>query len=146
MENINLITDRFEIKRILYDFDNVFCPKISEIIKDFDEYALKLSKYAKFYNIKLKKEEVGFIAFYINNTTKISYLTLIGIKKEYQNLDYGKKLMNLYEKISKIEKMEILKLEVFNRNEKAINFYKKFGFEILNKTSIETYYMIKNIV
>lgn len=138
-ENIMLL------ENILNNLNDNFVPRLSEKVENFDDYAKKLLNNAILYQIKKEGKNIGLLAFYINNETKISYLTLIVIKNQYQNFGFGKKLLELYENISKKEKMNILKLEVFNKNLKAINFYKKFGFNLQDKTSDESSYMIKKL-
>lgn len=144
----NLINNEENIvllKNILNDFNDNFTPRLSEKIKNFDDYAKKLLNDAIFYQIKKEDKNIGLLAFYINKKTKISYLTLIAIKNEYQGYGFGKKLLEMYENISKKEKMDILKLEVFDKNIKAVNFYRKFGFKYFKRASKETSYMIKEI-
>lgn len=144
----NLINNKENImllKNILNNLNDNFVPRLSEKVKNFDDYAKKLLNNAILYQIKKEGKNIGLLAFYINSETKISYLTLIVIKNQYQNFGFGKKLLELYENISKKEKMNVLKLEVFNKNLKAINFYKKFGFNLQDKASDESSYMIKKL-
>ena len=58
-------------------------------------------------------------------------ITTIGVKREYQHLGYGKRMMNRLIKAALEEGCEFVHLEVRVSNEKAISLYKKYGFEIL---------------
>lgn len=145
MEKLVILDNIYNIKETLYEFDDVFIPNISEKIKNFHDYAEKLLKNAVFYEMKEENKKIGFVVFYLNKETKIGYLTLLAVKNEYQSLGFGKKLLEVYENISKKEKMTVLKLEVFNKNLKVINFYKKFGFNLQDKASDESSYMIKKL-
>ena len=146
MKKIELITQKEEIKKLLFEIDDLFIPRISKKIEDFDNYSIKLINNAIIYQIKIDNQCAGILIFYINRKTKISYLTMIAVKNRYQNLGLGKELLYLYENISKKEEMKKLKLEVYDKNLNAINFYKKFGFKFLNKASNESHYMSKEII
>ena len=119
-----------EILKILKMFDSIFNPNLSLEIKDMKEYSIKLENYSEFYIFFNEEKIVGFMCFYLNSKTKISYLSLIAIVPKNQNRKIGRELINLYEKISREKEMNVLKLEVFSSNKKAIQFYKNVGFTI----------------
>lgn len=98
----------------------------------------------------------GGIAVYRNNR-KFLHRAKIGlsIQKEFWGLSIGYHLMNLLiENASKIE-IEQIELTVATDNERAINLYKKIGFEIVGTISnsmkisdeqyIDEFYMIYKI-
>lgn len=132
------------IEKTLKKFDNIFPINISEKI-NLKEYSHKLFKFAKTYKVFMNSECIGFISFYINENSKISYLTLLAIEKKFQGKGIGKMLIKLFEQISIENKMEIMELEVFNENKKAIKFYEKNGFNFFKKSSNQEIYMRKKI-
>ncbi|MBU5676672.1 GNAT family N-acetyltransferase [Alkaliphilus sp. MSJ-5] len=135
-----------EIYNILYDFDNIFKPSLSNRIIDLYGYAEKLLRNAITFYIIEEQVIVGFVAFYTNNkNNKEAYITQIGVKDKSQNRNIGKTLLELCIKISKSNGMKSIKLEVFNNNEKAINFYKKNGFNFFGQASNDSIYMIKHL-
>ncbi|XP_044471138.1 N-alpha-acetyltransferase 50-like [Mangifera indica] len=78
---------------------------------------------------RLEKKEGGNICVYI--------MTL-GVLAPYRGLGIGKKLLNhVLDLCSKQNILEVY-LHVQTNNEDAINFYKKFGFEITD--TIQNYY------
>ena len=73
---------------------------------------------------------------------------------EDTHLTVGKELINKIEEYLVIKEVEIFKLAVVTKNDKAISLYQKFGFEIygeeknaikLNKEYINLFLMTKNI-
>tara|TARA_Y100001960_G_scaffold333703_1_gene440415 strand:+ start:13324 stop:13923 length:600 start_codon:yes stop_codon:yes gene_type:complete len=54
----------------------------------------------------------------------------LGVLKQFQGIGVGKKLMEIADFWVRKEGLERLQLTVFSTNEKAINFYKKLGFEL----------------
>ena len=53
----------------------------------------------------------------------------IAVDKKYQGQGYSKILMDYFVSYSKIQGVETIFLEVNSINQKAINLYKKYGFE-----------------
>lgn len=53
----------------------------------------------------------------------------LGVLKQFQGIGVGKKLMEIADFWVRKEGLERLQLSVFSSNQKAIDFYKLFGFE-----------------
>lgn len=135
-----------EIRKIIYEFDNVFKPSLSKRIVNLDTYSEKLYKNAIVIAAIEENDVIGFIAFYANNiNTHVAYLTQIAVKLKEQNRKIGKALLELCIKTSQDKGMTYIKLEVFNHNTKAIDFYEKYGFVFCGKASDESMYMIKKL-
>ncbi|MFS7889834.1 putative transferase transcription regulator GNAT family [Helianthus anomalus] len=79
---------------------------------------------------RLEKKEDGAIRVYI--------MTL-GVLAPYRGLGIGTKLLNHVIDLSSKENIGEIYLHVQTNNEDAINFYKKFGFEITE--TIKNYYV-----
>jgi ribosomal protein S18 acetylase RimI-like enzyme len=54
----------------------------------------------------------------------------IYVLQEYQGFSIGKELMNLVKNIAKTEGDQVIWLQVWQQNEKAIQFYRKAGFVV----------------
>jgi len=97
---------------------------------DIPAYLEKITNNGECYIlIDSKQGPAGFIGFYTNDKkNRKAYLSIISILPHFQGKGYGKKLMELM--ISKCVEMGMIdiSLEVQSTNIKAINCYKKFGF------------------
>ena len=86
------------------------------------------------------------LVFYANdNETRCGYISLIGLKNDYRQKGYGKKMILFTESIMKQEGMESVKLEVDNDNKSAQSFYKKMSFSYEKKASDNSIYMSKKL-
>ena len=100
------------------------------------ELSKKFSKYAEFYCLKQEDEPIGYIAFYDNNQeTKVAFLSMITVSKEYQGQGLGNRLLNKMIEVCRIKGMNSITLEVDKTNENAIVFYEKHGFSKISKES-----------
>ena len=94
---------------------------ISSIISSFKSNVLC------YYVLKKEDEVVGF--FEVSMIKPDCELYDIAIKKEYQGLKLSKLLMDYLFKLCRENQYETIFLEVNSINNKAINLYKKYGFE-----------------
>ncbi|XP_009592298.1 uncharacterized protein [Nicotiana tomentosiformis] len=78
---------------------------------------------------RLEKKEAGAVRVYI--------MTL-GVLAPYRGLGIGKMLLNHILNLSAKQNVSEIYLHVHTINEDALNFYKKFGFEVTDK--IQNYY------
>ena len=75
----------------------------------------------------LNDEVIGYYSF--QKIFDEGYINNLAIKKEYQGKGYGKMLFeDLLERAQKFE-VKTLTLEVEDDNTRAINLYKKYGFQ-----------------
>ena len=92
---------------------------------------------------------VGFCDYW--NTFDSGTICQIAIHPDYQHQSLGSKLLEEVIRDAKAKKVRTLTLEVRESNTKAINFYKKYGFQIaLVKESYysngeNAIYMIKEV-
>ncbi len=83
--------------------------------------------FRKFYVAKVDDEVVGYVVCWLSDET--AHIHNISVKKDYQNVGVGSKILNfLIEKLKKIN-IKTIVLEVRISNFSAINLYKKFGFK-----------------
>lgn len=102
-----------------------------EISYSYDNYAYEIDLDISYFKL-LKKNDIIIGYFVIHQLFEQLEIVILGIDKKYQNQGLGKFLMELIEYYKlKLNCSEIL-LEVENNNYKAINFYKKHGFEVIN--------------
>lgn len=143
---IESVLDDKTIYDLLIQFDCVF-PHLHEKISSYEEYAYKLSRYAKVYVYKDLDKNIGILVLYANDmNNKIAYISLIGVDKSFEGKGIGKRLLNHAIQISKECGMNELKLEVDLDNERAIRFYKLNGFVSCNDDNGLSVHMIKKLM
>ena len=140
------ISDTSEIKRIMEICDGAFEKSIISR-PDFDELSRKIYSYSCFFAARSNGSVAGYAALYANNTdTRIAYLTLIGVRPEYQKRHIGSLLFKACEKTATDNGMNELKLEVRNANTTAQRFYLNHGYHLAGKCSDNSIYMIKSLL
>lgn len=143
---IEKTTDFQTLYKCICDFDECFVPSISQIKKDKREFALKLSKNAITLILKSKGEILGFLSAYMNDMqTNTAFLSLIAVEKYCRKCGLGEQLLKAAEKEALTQNLKYFKLEVYEDNFPAIKFYKKHGFEIVDKLNNNSFYMIKKL-
>ncbi|MFN3550769.1 MAG: ribosomal protein S18-alanine N-acetyltransferase [Endomicrobiia bacterium] len=96
--------------------------------KDFILFNIKLPKnLKKFFVAKIDENVVGYVVCLTSDKT--SHIINISVKKDFQNLGIGNKLLDFIIKSFKTENFKSIILEVRASNLVAISLYKKFGFK-----------------
>ena len=145
MKQLIKLNNQEDILTLLNDFDDVF-PHLKEKVSDYKVFSLKLKENAFVYKATMNDNVFGMIVFYANNNdTKIAYISLIGIKKEYRTMGLGRYLIDSCIEISKLNGMKSLMLEVDNDNKNAIGFYRRLGFETYKNATDNSFYMLKEM-
>ena len=98
-----------------------------------EDYVISMSNNSKYYAYELNNEYIGFICI-LDLDTELEIIDVF-VLPEYQGNGYGDKLLKY---ILDNYKNRNYFLEVNVNNEKAINLYKKNGFDIL--TTRKHYY------
>lgn len=122
--------------------------------KEYFYFNLKLAKnkdICKFYIAKIEPTDtlIGYIICHISDKT--AHILNLSVKKEYQNLGVGSKLLEFLLNTLSQEGIQSVILEVRVSNKKAVYVYKKFGFfEIKLLTSFypdgeDALLMLKNL-
>lgn len=92
-------------------------------------YELEKNAFSTILILENDNEIVGYLGMWLlGDQTQI---TTLGIKKIYQQKGYSKLLMDKCVAITKEQGYQNINLEVRVSNFKAINLYKKYGFEIV---------------
>jgi ribosomal protein S18 acetylase RimI-like enzyme len=86
------------------------------------------------YLIKYNGTHIGWLEYELFN--KYIYINQIHILPEYQSKGIGTNILNEIIKYGKKNKKDIY-LDVLQYNDKALEFYKKFGFKIYRESSLE---------
>ncbi len=138
---LSKINNQQEIYSVMTQLKNSIYSSIVQNDVFLIEISKKFSKYAEFYCLKQENEPIGFIAFYDNNQeTKVAFLSMIIVSKEYQGQGVGKYLLNKMIEVCRIKGMNSITLEVDKTNENAIVFYEKHGFSKISKESNSSFF------
>ncbi len=81
----------------------------------------------------IDSQPVGYISVILAKFAKFkgnAYIAVVSVKKGYQGQGIGTKLLNRVEAMVRERKIRRLELEVFAKNEAAINLYKRLGYEV----------------
>lgn len=120
------------IRNHLESCKNNFSPKLQSYV-NLTEYSQKLFLGATLFERFEDNELVGLIAAYDNNLDKIGFITNVSVETKHQGSGMSKSLLNECIEYYINKKYDLINLEVFKQNKKAINFYIKHNFKIVNK-------------
>lgn len=97
--------------------------------KEYFEYEINENDLSRMFVLKEKNEIIAYggLWFLFENADII----LVGVNPKYQGKGYGQKMLDHLLKVAKDNECEFVHLEVRVSNVKAINLYKKNGFEII---------------
>lgn len=142
--SIRPAADRKEIETALEECDSAYTISVIER-KNYKELFEKIVDHA--ITILVTETEnpltiIGYACMYANDLhTKIAYITLFCIKKEYHKLHLGSSLMNYCFETAINNGMNRIKLEVLKQDKGAIAFYEKMGFVTDQESNKDTIYM-----
>jgi len=80
----------------------------------------------------LKIKDKAVAVFELNIIFDTAEILIISVKPQHQQKGIGKEIMNYIINFCKSNNVKYIYLEVAENNQKAINLYKKFGFEVYN--------------
>lgn len=133
------ISDIEVIKNFIKKNDKLFNPRLSQQI-DIESYVKKIKTNATIFEAYCDDILRGIIAVYLNDCTKIGYITLVLCDYEFLHQGIISNLYDFFESyVLKNTNIETLHLETQNTNIKAINLYEKKGFikMIINKGKLQ---------
>lgn len=115
--------------------DAAFVPKLSDRL-DIDAYAEKIVGNAVTFEAWQEDLLVGLVAVYINDPARqTSYVTNVTVEPLLMGKHVAAALFERCLARARGEGFEVMKLEVGRENQRAIRFYEKFGFRIMDKQS-----------
>lgn len=134
-----------EIEDAVREFQPCF-PHLKDKINCVHSYAVKLNQFAEVCLLLSDDNKIGLSVFYMNDMNeRCGYISLIGIKSQYQKHHLGGTLLLYTLQEMKDNGMEYAKLEVDNDNKNAYEFYKHMGFDDCESASMNSMYLVKRI-
>jgi len=118
-----------ELKQLLHFLSDSYQPTLKSQV-NIDVYAIKLNDLANFIFINDNLKTIGLLAYYISGEE--SFITSIGIHKNYHGKKLGQILFDYYIDIIIQKKIQKIKLHVHHKNTKAQSFYLKNDFKFEN--------------
>lgn len=138
---IREVQTKENIQSLLEDFT----PYLSSLASgSVDKAALaeKYHKHAKVIALYEEKQLAGFGCFYCNDTqSKTAFLSLIAVLPCHQRKGYGRMLLSEVISVAEKEGMKQMELEVKKKNPGAIQFYKQYGFSLMEKETETSVFM-----
>ena len=111
---------------------------------DFEQYAEKIINKGQVLAIMQNNKIVSAGFIYCNdNVSKRGYVSLFGTLYGYENSGYGKRILEEVDKVAKENGMNKMGLHTEKSNERAIRFYNRNGYQIVNME--QKIYMEKNL-
>lgn len=121
----------------------IWAPEGMTLNVKLDEYSKKLLELAENYFLVHGHEDIGMLSFYANDKrSHTSHLTVLSIRPDHQGKGLGQMLLQQAEKEAKSKGMCTMHFPVYIKNVKAINFYQKHNYAIIDTTPA-TYIMEK---
>jgi ribosomal protein S18 acetylase RimI-like enzyme len=129
--NINK-SSHLDIQAHLIACNDYFMPPLNSYV-DVDDYSLKIFNKALRYEFFKDLNLIGLLAVYVNKDNK-GFITNLSVDGSCKGFGLGKKLLDFGVLDLKKRGVQKIDLEVFKFNQKAVNFYLKNQFEIINST------------
>ena len=115
-----------------------FNPPLDLQVNSIEEYVAKLKNKAIIFEA-WGGELMGLVAVYMNNCeTKIAFISSVLVSAEYQRKGIAEMLLKSVIEAAISKEFVKIELEVYKTNIKAINLYKKFGFEEIFREGLLT--------
>ena len=113
-------------KMCSYKINKTSCDSQS-ICRVFREY---MSRKHFFYCIEEKKEVMAFLYGYVRKfpLCKAGYIDFVVVSSKHRGKGYSTQLLNEFYRWLKRKKIDYCALHVLDKNKKAFNIYKKWGF------------------
>lgn len=115
-----------EVREFLLETDNEFPTPLSAHV-DIDAYAKKLSDFSDFSICRDGENIIGMISCYTNRPP-IGYISNVCIKSSYQGQGFFSVLFHRLIDVVKEKGIDLLRLEVDDKNTKAKDIYCHCGF------------------
>lgn len=133
---------KVEIRQIVEACDSTFIEGITRR-GDYEQILQKMMDYAIVIAVYYKSNLAGYASMYANDLkTRCAFISMFGIKKEYQHKHLGSILMDKCCEIANQSGMRSILLEVLKQNVQGHNFYKSYGFIPTGKETEYSIYMI----
>lgn len=104
-----------------------FIPNLCSYI-DIDEYSKKIFEKSLRFELIIDDVLIGLLAVYHNSKEESFFISNLSVVDSYKGKGLGQKLLLSCKNECKKLNYELIKLEVYKKNYKAVGFYKKNGF------------------
>lgn len=125
--------DHAAVLALLNKCENSFDPPLSQNIPyTLSDYAKRLSDFAWFILCVENEEIIGFTAYYLNQEGCFAYIPQIWVSDQHQRKGIGASMLEMLIKEAP-SYVNAIRLEVRKNNEKAVSFYSKIGFAVIEE-------------
>lgn len=121
-----------EVETHLARVDKMFSPELSSYV-DIHSYAVKIAELADREEAWDGNNLIGLIAYYINQEGKFAFITNVSVEEKYQKQGVASQLLSNTIKDIASKNITTIRLEVHQSNRKAINFYTKNHFQLMDE-------------
>lgn len=136
------LVDKSRIRTLICELDGVFQHSVAKR-PEFDGLIDKIATRAIVVVACLDGRDVGYCAFYMNDfISRMAYITLIAVRKEYQNMRIGTDLIQYVKQTARVNGIRGIRLEVEKENIDGIRFYERNHFTVEGKASSQSVYMV----
>ncbi|MCC2256272.1 GNAT family N-acetyltransferase [Ruminococcus sp. CLA-AA-H200] len=140
------VTSHKEIESVMINCSSDFFDQSINNPETIKSLALKFAEYGTFICARKEERIAGFVAFYANDKFKCcGFLSMIIISHQFRGGGIGSSLLRRCSEQCKKSGMTTLRLEVNEKNERAILFYKKNGFKEISKKDT-SFFLEKNLL
>jgi ribosomal protein S18 acetylase RimI-like enzyme len=123
-----------EVLDLLKTCNNSFTPSLTNNIPfTLEEYAERLSTHANFVLAEEYEIIAGFLAYYTNIEEGFAYIPQVWVSDNQQRKGIGGKMLNVLIQ-NMPASLSSVRLEVRKNNDKAVSFYNKMGFKVLENS------------
>ncbi len=144
MIKINRKHDILEVNNLIRIISSAFTPPLIQQ-SEINNYIEKLSKFAYFAEYIEEDNILGVVAYYLNDELKQLYVTMIAVVPHYHGRGIGHLLIQEVIQIAISRSFCSIGLEVNKLNLKALSFYFKHGFVIIEDRP-EKFLLYKSII
>lgn len=110
----------------------IFLPAPLSARVSIDQFIEKLKKLATVLTLRVNFQIAGACFFYLYDAdSDTAFITYIAVLPEFWGKGYAKKLLQQTMEMAIAKNKTRIRLEVARENQRAINFYTRHGFEIV---------------
>lgn len=139
------LVDKETIKNIIIKYDELFTKSIVKS-QNFEGLIDKISCNANVISVCINGQVAGYCAYYMNDfKSRIAYITLIVVDENFQSNHIGTIMLDYIKAVAVINGFIGIRLEVHDKNVKAISFYEHNNFCVEMTASNDSKYMRCNL-
>lgn len=129
------------IRSVVEECDSAFMIGITRR-DNYEQILQKMINHAEIIVVKYMGKVAGYASMYANDySSHAGYISMFGIKREYQGKRLGTLLMDKCCSVAKECGMDTILLEVLKDNYGAYEFYSRYGFTITDRKTEYSLFM-----